>query len=134
MAGLSVFGTKFSVRHSSNKNILHRLEEGEDFRTQPNDEWPQQGEEAPSPYILYGPHGYQTYPHSRCQEVPTVDVDINEIQGDWFLQEYVNSHDGKPIGPNQPYLCPESRMSITPNMSGKEGNHQANYKIIIIIT
>ena len=22
-----------------------------------------------SPYILYGPHGYQTFPHSRCQEV-----------------------------------------------------------------
>ena len=91
----------------------------------------QEGQEAPSPYILYGPHGYQTYPHSRleeslhnchelwltvlyctelyctvrfctalyrCQEVPTVDVEINELQGDWWLQEYVNSHDGKPIG------------------------------------
>jgi len=102
--------------------VTIRLEEGEDFRTQPDDEWPQQGEEAPSPYILYGPHGYQTYPHSRCQEVPTVNVDINEIQGDWFLQEYVNSHDGKPIGPNQPYLCPESRMTITPNMSAQSIN------------
>ena len=52
----------------------------------------------PSPYILYGPHGYQTYPHSRCQEVPTVSVEMSEMQGDWWLQEYVNSHDGKPIG------------------------------------
>ena len=24
-----------------------------------------------------------------------------------YLIEYVNSHDGKPIGPNTPYLCPE---------------------------
>ena len=55
-------------------------------------------EEVPSPYILYGPHGYQTYPHSRCQEVPTVSVEMSEMQGDWWLQEYVNSHDGKPIG------------------------------------
>jgi len=102
-----------------------RLEEGENFKDQPETEWPQQQQEAedvPSPYILYGPHGYQTYPHSRCQEVPTVDVNINEIQGDWWLQEYVNSHDGKPIGPNQPYLCPESRMTVKPNSGGKSIN------------
>ena len=55
----------------------------------------------------------------RCQEVPTVNVDINEIQGDWYLQEYVNSHDGKPIGANQPYLCPESRMQVVPNTAEK---------------
>merc|ERR1719436_235465 len=79
-----------------------RLEEGENFRTQPEDEWPQAPQEG--------------------QEVPTVDVEINELQGDWWLQEYVNSHDGKPIGPNQPYLCPESRMSITTNISAKSLN------------
>merc|ERR1719233_1433543 len=44
-----------------------RNQEGEDFRTQPRDEWPkQQAAPAPSPYILYGPHGYKTFPHSRC--------------------------------------------------------------------
>jgi len=91
-----------------------RLEEGENFQTQPEDEWPEEGDEAPSPYILFGPHGYQTFPHSRCQEVPTVSVDMSELQGDWWLQEYINSHDGKPIGPNLPYLCPESRLSISP--------------------
>jgi len=46
-----------------------KTEEGEDFRTQPRDEWPAGSSAAPSPYILYGPHGYKTFPHSRCQEV-----------------------------------------------------------------
>ena len=46
-----------------------RTEEGEDFRTQPRDEWPAGMSNAPSPYILYGPHGYKTFAHSRCQEV-----------------------------------------------------------------
>ena len=32
-----------------------------------------------SPFILYGPHGYGTYSHSRCQEVPTVNVSIDEV-------------------------------------------------------
>lgn len=96
-----------------------RLEEGENFRVQPRDEWPEGGAEAASPYILFGPHGYRTYPHSRCQEVPVVEVALADMEGDWYLQEYVNSHDGKPIGPNQPYLCPESRMSITTNISAK---------------
>ena len=63
-----------------------------------NDLGLKEGDEAPSPYILFGPHGYQTFPHSRCQEVPTVSVDMSELQGDWWLQEYINSHDGKPIG------------------------------------
>jgi len=104
-----------------------KLEEGEDFRDQPEDEWPQSQtdpdeDEVPSPYILYGPHGYNTYPHSRCQEVPTVSANLNELQGDWYLQEYVNSHDGKPIGANQPYLCPESRMQITPDQATKSMN------------
>merc|ERR1719308_319537 len=98
-----------------------RTQEGEDFRTQPRDEWPKQ-QAAPSPYILYGPHGYKTFPHSRCQEVPTADVELGEIEGDWFLQEYVNSHDGKPTGAPQPYLCPEARMSFMPNMSSNSMN------------
>ena len=29
--------------------------------------------EPPSPYIIYGPHGYRTFAHSRCQEVPTAE-------------------------------------------------------------
>ena len=100
--------------------IKIRLEEGENFRAQPRDEWPEGGEEAASPYILFGPHGYRTFPHSGCQEVPVVEVELGEVEGDWFLQEYVNSHDGKPFGPNQPYLCPESRLSISTNIADKE--------------
>ena len=53
-----------------------RTEEGEDFRSQPKDEWPAGQSAAPSPYILYGPHGYQTFPHSRCQEV-SITVPLN---------------------------------------------------------
>ena len=30
--------------------------------------------------MLYGPHGYRTFPHSRCQEVPTVDVDLEKVK------------------------------------------------------
>ncbi len=41
------------------------------------------------------------------EQVPTVDVALDEVEGDWFLVEYVNSHDGKPIGAHTPYLCPE---------------------------
>ena len=52
-----------------------------------------------------------------------MNVDINEMQGDWYLQEYVNSHDGKPIGANQPYLCPESRMQVVPNAAEKVGQN-----------
>merc|ERR1712126_160738 len=95
-------------------------EEGEDFRAQ---DLRSQGSGQPaSPYILYGPHGYKTFPHSRCQEVPVADVAIGEIEGDWFLQEYVNSHDGKPTGAHTPYLCPEARMSFMPNMSAQAMN------------
>ncbi len=31
------------------------------------------------PYIIYGPHGYRTFPHSVCQEVPTIDVDFSQV-------------------------------------------------------
>lgn len=55
-----------------------RTEEGEDFRSQPKDEWPAGQSAAPSPYILYGPHGYQTFPHSRCQEV-SITVPLNRL-------------------------------------------------------
>lgn len=79
-------------------------------RGQPDSEQP----EPISPYILYGPHGYRTFPHARCQEVPTVEVSLDEIEGDWFLIEYVNSHDGKPTGAHTPYLCPEARITIDP--------------------
>ena len=47
---------------------------------------------------------------------------MDEIEGDWFLQEYVNSHDGKPTGAHQPYLCPESRMTFMPNITAKSMN------------
>ena len=46
-------------------------------------------------------------------QVPTVEVALDEVEGDWYLVEYVNSHDGKPIGAHTPYLCPEVR-SIDP--------------------
>jgi len=72
--------------------------------------------------VLYGPHGYSTFPHSRCQEVPTVDVQLSAIKGDWYLIEYVNSHDGKPIGPNTPYLCPEARWQVQPGAGGNTMN------------
>ncbi|XP_023344759.1 uncharacterized protein LOC111713991 [Eurytemora carolleeae] len=84
----------------------------EDHSKQPLDERPQRP--PVSPYLLYGPHGYRTYPHSICQEVPTVEVSMSEMEGDWFLIEYVNSHDGKPIGAHTPYLCPEARMTFDP--------------------
>jgi len=75
-----------------------------------------------SPYILYGPHGYRTFQHSRCQEVPTAEVALDEIEGDWYLVEYVNSHDGKPTGAHTPYLCPEARVTIDPLVSEKKMN------------
>jgi len=85
---------------------------------QPKNELPK----AISPYILYGPHGYRTFPHSICQEVPTVDVALEEMKGDWFLIEYVNSHDGKPTGAHTPYLCPEARMTFDPVTAEKKMN------------
>ena len=33
------------------------------------------------PFIYYGPHGYNTWVHSRCQEVPTVNVSLAEVLG-----------------------------------------------------
>jgi len=90
---------------------------------QPRNERPQKNKRPPtSPYLLYGPHGYRTFPHARCQEVPTVDVNLGEIEGDWFLVEYVNSHDGKPTGAHTPYLCPEARMTIDPMLAEKKMN------------
>ena len=41
------------------------------------------------------------------RQVPTVEVSLGEVEGDWYLVEYVNSHDGKPTGAHTPYLCPE---------------------------
>ena len=42
----------------------------------------QQQDEAAAidPYILYGPHGYSTFSHARCQEVPTVNVSLSEVE------------------------------------------------------
>ena len=75
----------------------------------------------PSPYIIYGPHGYRTFPHSRCQAVPTAEgVALADIAGDWSLVEYHTSFGGKPFPPHSPYLCPESRIVITPQ--GKKMN------------
>ena len=54
--------------------------------------------------------------------MPTANVTLGEIEGDWFLQEYVNSHDGKPTGAHQPYLCPESRMSFVTNVTANSMN------------
>ena len=31
------------------------------------------------PFILYGPHGYNTFVHARCQEVPTANVSLEEV-------------------------------------------------------
>ena len=42
-------------------------------------EWPTTTRRPIDPYILYGPHGYRTYSHARCQEVPTVDVNPSEV-------------------------------------------------------
>ena len=45
-------------------------------------EWPNNEQRKPriiDPYKLYGPHGYRTYSHARCQEVPTVDVNLEEV-------------------------------------------------------
>merc|ERR1719509_381498 len=39
-----------------------------------------------------------------------------------YLIEYVNSHDGKPIGPNTPYLCPEARWQVQPGAGGNTMN------------
>jgi len=94
-----------------------RTEEGENWGPSQASGRSLRSAEAKSPYLLYGPHGYKTFPHSRCQEVPTVDVSMSEIEGDWFLVEYVNSHDGKPVGAHTPYLCPEARMSFSPSPS-----------------
>jgi len=82
-----------------------------------------------SPYVLYGPHGYRTFQHARCQEVPTAEVALDEIEGDWYLIEYINSHDGKPTGAHTPYLCPEARMTFDPvNGEGKVNISQLSYE------
>lgn len=74
----------------------------------------------PSPFLIYGPHGYRTFPHSRCQGVPTAEgVNVADIEGDWSLVEYHTSFGGKPFPPHSPYLCPESRVVITPDGAAK---------------
>ena len=45
-------------------------------------EWPTTTRRPIDPYILYGPHGYRTFSHARCQEVPTVDVNPSEVNSD----------------------------------------------------
>jgi len=47
---------------------------------------------------------------------------MQEVKGDWFLVEYVNSHDGKPVGAHTPYLCPEARMTFKPSLSENKLN------------
>ena len=32
------------------------------------------------PFILYGPHGYNTFVHARCQEVPTANISLEEVK------------------------------------------------------
>ena len=67
--------------------------------------------------LSHGPHGYRTFPHSRCQAVPTAaaeGVALADIAGDWSLVEYHTSFGGKPFPPHSPYLCQESRIVITP--------------------
>ena len=50
-------------------------------------------------------------------QVPTSDVSLAEIGGDWYLVEYVNSHDGKPTGAHTPYLCPEVMIEVTARLA-----------------
>jgi len=104
------------------------LESSQDVNQQPLDEIPQL-----DPYILYGPHGYSTFTHSRCQEVPTVSASLEEMEGNWYLIEYVNSHDGKPTGAHTPYICPESRITINPDISLQSMNiSQLSYEWPVI--
>ena len=55
-------------------------------------------------------------------QVPTVEVALDEVEGDWYLVEYVNSHDGKPIGAHTPYLCPEVRSIDPLSKNSQRGN------------
>jgi len=82
-----------------------------------------------SPYIKYGPHGYKTFFHSKCQKVTTAETKIDKIKGKWFLIEYINSHDGKPTGSHAPYLCPEARMIFeSGSEDGKVNISQLSYE------
>lgn len=108
------------------------VQPSQDDSKQPLDEIPESST-TPDPYIIYGPHGYSTFPHSRCQEVPTVSAPLEEMEGDWFLIEYVNSHDGKPTGAHTPYICPEARMSINTDESLQSMNiSQLSYEWPVI--
>lgn len=100
----------------------------EDYINQPRNEWPTTTRRPIDPYILYGPHGYRTFSHARCQEVPTVDVNPSEISGDWYLNEYITSVDGKPFPPHSPYLCPESLMKISSVQDGKFNISQISFE------
>ena len=100
------------------------------------------------PYKLYGTHGYRTYSHARCQEVPMVDVNLQDVSyifvnwirwlpnnfkwffkitGDWILHEYIASADGKPYPPHHPFLCPESMMKFSEVKDGKFNVSQVNF-------
>merc|ERR1711962_89571 len=109
----------------------------QDYLNQPRDEWPKQDQQQPQPkrkqrpidpYKLYGPHGYRTFSHARCQEVPTVDVNLEEISGDWVLNEYITSVDGKPFPPHAPYLCPESLMKFSAAKNGRFNVSQVSFE------
>eukprot|EP00096_Caligus_rogercresseyi_P009273 TRINITY_DN3118_c0_g1_i1.p1 TRINITY_DN3118_c0_g1~~TRINITY_DN3118_c0_g1_i1.p1 ORF type:complete len:295 (-),score=59.95 TRINITY_DN3118_c0_g1_i1:116-928(-) len=88
--------------------LLHGLVEGQQT---PESATRQTPPPVMNPYLYYGPHGYQTWPHSRCQEVPTVNVTLSDLSGAWNLIQVVSSHPGKPFN-RAPYLCPESRIQI----------------------
>merc|ERR1711973_212595 len=108
----------------------------QDYLNQPRDEWPEQDQQPQpkrkqrpiDPYKLYGPHGYRTFSHARCQEVPTVDVNLEEISGDWVLNEYITSVDGKPFPPHAPYLCPESLMKFSTAKNGRFNVSQVSFE------
>jgi len=97
----------------------------EDF-VQPRSEQPKR--KPVDPYKLYGPHGYRTYSHARCQEVPMVDVNLQDITGDWILHEYIASADGKPYPPHHPFLCPESMMKFSEVKDGKFNVSQISFE------
>lgn len=47
---------------------------------------------------------------------------VPQIEGDWNLVEYMTSFDGKPFPPHSPYLCPESKVVVSPaQIGGRRG-------------
>ena len=57
-----------------------------------------------------------------------------QISGDWVLNEYITSVDGKPFPPHAPYLCPESLMKFSQAKNGKFNVSQAssNYTLLVL--